>query len=355
MERNEKIPIQNIYYMLSYAYKTIQLSEYKKMNIEEFHNVKDLYAEILKVGIPNLIRNGLVKDYVRISDCSTVVRGKIDINSSIKQNALVDKKLVVLYDEYTEDILLNQIIKATLVYLTRTTLISKEKRKDFYGFLPYFSEVSDIELNSNVWKEVQYNRQNIRYQFTLDVCRYLYEDLLLDESSKDTIMRQVKDDQRLSSLYEKFVFAFYKRETNYKVSHPQISWKIENNFAHALPVMQTDIVLSKGNRTLIIDTKFYSENMARRFKDSEAKQKSGNLYQIFTYVNNWSSESEEVVGGMLLYAKTTDKNQPNHHYEINGNRISVVNLDLCQDFNGIKENLFSYADEFFRSELVVDS
>lgn len=349
MEANPQIPIRNIYYMLSYAYQTLRLSEYQKISVEEFHNVKELYAEILKVGIPVLIRGGLIKDYIRISERSTVVRGKIDINSSIKQNTLVNKKLVVVYDEFSEDILLNQIIKATLVYLSHSNKIKKEVRQSLYGLLPYFAEVSEIQLNLNLWKKIQYNRQNIRYQFIIDVCRYLYEELLLDENSSDHLMNQIQEEQRLSSLYEKFIFAFYKRETSYKVWHPQIEWKVENDFIEALPIMQTDIVLSQVNKTLIIDTKFYSENMSIRFEGGKAKQKSNNLYQIFTYVNNWNAKADEEVAGMLLYAKTIGQHQPQHYYEIKGNKISVVNLDLNQDFNGIKKDLLSLVEEYFQS------
>src|SRR5690606_22469567 len=108
-----------------------------------------------------------------------------------------------------------------------------------------------------------------------------------------------------------------------------------------------DLVLQKGNKTLIVDTKFYSENMVARFEGGAAKQKSGNLYQIFTYINNWKRMPDEMVAGMLLYAKTTALNQPNHAYHIKGNRIFVVSLDLEQDFSGMKRDLLIYANQFF--------
>ncbi|GGH80446.1 5-methylcytosine-specific restriction enzyme subunit McrC [Pullulanibacillus pueri] len=348
MERNNNIPIRNIYYMLSYAYQTLNLSEYKHIGVEKFESAKDLYAEILSIGIPVLIRGGLIREYVSVEESSTVIKGKIDINSSIKTNALVDKKLVVKYDEFSEDILLNQIIKATLVFLSHSAKIKQKKRRLFYGFLPYFSGVSDIELNLQRWKNVQYNRQNIRYQFVIDVSRYLFEELLLDESSTSQFMKQVQDEQRLAALYEKFIFSFFKRETNYCVSRPQIQWKVDDEFTEALPIMQTDLVLQKGNKTLIVDTKFYSENMVSRFEGGALKQKSSNLYQIFTYLNNWNKKSNEIVGGMLLYARTTVLNQPNHTYNIKGNQIFVLSLDLNQDFNGIKKDLFAYALQFFK-------
>lgn len=347
MERNSNIPIRNIYYMLSYAYQTLNLSEYKDVGTEDFENVKELYAEILSIGIPVLLRGGLSKDYVSVEETSNVIKGKIDINSTIKKNTLVNKKVSVVYDEFSENILLNQIIKATLVYLSRSNKISKKMRRVFYGFLPYFTEVVDVELESKLWRNVRYNRQNIRYQFIMDVCRYLYEQLLFDESSTSQIMKELQDEQRLSSLYEKFIYAFFKRETNYKVSRSQIQWNVDDGFTEALPIMQTDLILQKDNKILIVDTKFYSENMIARFEGGAAKQKSSNLYQIFTYINNWKIGPNETVAGMLLYAGTIALNQPNHIYHIKGNQIFVVALDLYQDFTGLKESLLTHANQFF--------
>jgi 5-methylcytosine-specific restriction enzyme subunit McrC len=346
MDKNSSIPIRNIYYMLSYAYQTLNLSEYKDIGTEKFKNVNGLYAEILSIGIPVLIRGGLSKDYISVEENSNVIKGKIDINSTIKKNTLVNKKVAVVYDEFSENILLNQIIKATLVYLSRSNKISRKKRRLFYGLLPYFTEVSDVELDLKLWKNVGYNRQNIRYQFIVDVCKYLYEQLLFDERSTSKMMKEVQDEQRLSSLYEKFIFAFFKRETKYNVSSPQIQWRVDDGFTEALPIMQTDIVLQNDKKTLIVDAKFYTNNMVARFEGGAAKQISSNLYQIFTYLNNWRENPDETVAGMLLYAKTTAMNQPNHIYHIKGNQIFVVSLDLQQDYSGIKEDLLACANQF---------
>ncbi|WP_404406403.1 5-methylcytosine restriction system specificity protein McrC [Jeotgalibacillus malaysiensis] len=347
MERNSNIPIRNIYYMLSYAYQTLNLSEYKQIGTEDFKNVKELYAEILSIGIPVLIRGGLSKDYMSVEETSNVIKGKIDINTTIKKNTLVNKKVAVVYDQFSEDILLNQIIKGTLLYLAHSNKINHKMRKSFYGLLPYFTEVTAVELDLKLWKNVQYNRQNIRYQFIVDVCRYLYEQLLFDESSASQITKEFQDEQRLSSLYEKFIYAFFKRESDYKVSRSQIQWDVDDGFKEALPIMQTDLILKKDHKTLIADAKFYSENMVARFEDGVAKQKSSNLYQIFTYINNWKKSPVEEVAGILIYAKTTALNQPNHVYQVKGKQIFVVSLDLQQDFNDIKKSLLSYADQFF--------
>lgn len=334
-----KIPIRNIYYMMTYAYKALDLSEYKNAGTEDFDNIIDFYTEILLMGLPTMIRSGLIKDYVNKNEQSSIIKGKIDINSTIKQNSLINKKLVINYDEYSEDILLNQIIKATIMFLLKSNEVKKDKRKKLIGLLPYFNEVSNIELNDRIWDSVKFNRNSIRYKFIIHICNCIYNDLLMSNKD-DLILNGIIDQQRLALLFEKFVFNFYKKETNYSVSCPKIKWKIDDGYSEALPSMETDIVIKHKDITIIIDTKFYTNNMNKRYEDSKEKQISNNMYQIYSYVNNWDKRPNEIVKGVLLYAKTTADVQPNHHYQIGGNSFSVLNVDLDQDFNEIKRSLF---------------
>lgn len=62
-----------------------------------------------------MIRGGLCKDYISVEETSNVIKGKIDINVTIKKNTLVNKKVAVVYEEFSENVVLNQIIKATLI------------------------------------------------------------------------------------------------------------------------------------------------------------------------------------------------------------------------------------------------
>lgn len=45
------IPVQNIYYMLSYAFKILHKQEYKRIATEEFKNAADLLAEIMIISL----------------------------------------------------------------------------------------------------------------------------------------------------------------------------------------------------------------------------------------------------------------------------------------------------------------
>lgn len=78
---------------------------------------------------------------------------------------------------------------------------------------------------------------------------------------------------------------------------------------------------------------------------------SNNLYQIFTYVKNKEFELrnyEHTVSGMLLYAQTDEDIIPNNTYHMSGNQISVLALDLNQDFSKISRTLDDIAKIFFK-------
>ena len=79
--------------------------------------------------------------------------------------------------------------------------------------------------------------------------------------------------------------------------------------------------------------------------------RTGNLYQIFAYVKNKQIEmqgKDVKVSGMLLYAKTSERIQPDSDYVMSGNKISVKTLDLNQEFNLIKQNLNYIVENYLR-------
>jgi 5-methylcytosine-specific restriction enzyme subunit McrC len=107
-------------------------------------------------------------------------------------------------------------------------------------------------------------------------------------------------------------------------------------------------MLSKGNRTLIIDAKYYARNTQTQYNVHTLH--SGNLYQIFTYVKNRDAEygkAPHEVSGMLLYAKTDEQIQPDHVYHMSGNKISVRTLDLNCDFEDIAAQLNTVVQQHF--------
>ena len=55
------IKVQNIYYMLAYAYQTLNSQEEKKYDSEKFDYAEDLFAVILANGISRQFQNLFLK------------------------------------------------------------------------------------------------------------------------------------------------------------------------------------------------------------------------------------------------------------------------------------------------------
>ena len=157
------------------------------------------------------------------------------------------------------------------------------------------------------------------------------------------------DEQRMCRLYERFILEYYRKEhPEIRASASQIPWQLDDDFSFMLPVMQTDIMLSKGNTTLIIDAKYYGHTTQEQYGVHTLH--SGNLYQIFTYVKNKDAEYGEQphnVSGMLLYAQTDESVQPNNVYHMGGNKISVRTLNLNCSFNEIASQLDGIVADHF--------
>ena len=88
------IPIQNIYYMLSYAFRILRKRGYRNVATEQFHNVADLCAEILIKGVSIQLKRGLGREYIEKTESLSLLRGRIEIVESLKESTKLQNKLV---------------------------------------------------------------------------------------------------------------------------------------------------------------------------------------------------------------------------------------------------------------------
>ena len=341
------IPIQNVYHMLAYAFQVLREQGYKSIATEQFHNVAEMCAAILAKGVSGQLKRGLGREYIEQTEALSTVRGRIDISESIRTQSIHKQQLVCSYDEFSVDSYLNRIIKTTMELLLRAD-ISKSRKKELKKLLVFFGEVDTLEVHLIDWN-IRFNRNNQTYRMLISVCYLVVKGLLQTNSDGTTKLMDFLDEQRMCRLYEKFILEYYRREfPRLNASASQIPWALDDGISDMLPVMQSDIMLSKDDVVLIIDAKYYAHTTQTQYDVHTLH--SGNLYQIFTYVKNKEAQfgdDRHTVSGMLLYAKTDEQVQPDQVYRMSGNRISVRSLDLNQDFIKIAEQLNGIVQEHF--------
>ena len=342
------IRYQNIYHMLAYAFQVLNEQGYRDVALEEdFENTAELLAAILCRGVAVQIKRGLMREYIATEEPLSSPRGKIQVSDSIKAMTVRKKQLVCTYDDFSTNAYNNRIIKTTFDVLMRAK-ISKERKKEIKKLLIYFDGVDVLDIHNINWSQ-RYDRNNQSYRMLVSLCYMVLKGLLQTTTDGSTKLMDFLDEQRMCRLYEKFILEYYRRHyPQLKASASQIPWILDDGCSNAmLPVMQSDITLSLGNRVLIIDAKYYAH--ATQVQYDRHTIHSSNLYQVFTYVKNkdaqFGDEPHEV-SGMLLYAQTDEAILPNNTYWMSGNKIAVRTLNLDCDFTEIAEQLNDIADEF---------
>ena len=342
------IPIQNIYYMLSYAFRTLTKKDYREMATEEFSNTADLMTEMLIAGISQQLKRGLGRAYIEQMEDIPVIRGRVNITESVKRQTMINRKLYCVYDDFSVNNSKNRIIKSTALLLLRAD-VAKQRKSRLRKLLVYFDKVELIDLRTVDWN-IHYDRNNQTYRMLISICYLVVKGLLQTQTDGKTKIMDFLDDQQMYHLYEKFILEYYKKEYPYiKTNAAQIKWQLDDGMGYMLPNLLSDITLEYDNKVLIIDAKYYSHIMQNRYEKETIR--SANMFQIFTYVKNKEAElmdKPHEVAGMLLYAQTDNGTQPDYRYKMSGNMISVKTLNLNCNFEDIRKQLNGIVTDYFK-------
>ncbi len=338
-----QIPIQNIYYLLCYAWNKLEEKDIINVNEIDSTELVDLFAKVLANSCSRLLKQGLDRYYVEHEDVVMGIKGKLNFTATIKQNILPLSKTVCIYDEFDYNILHNQILKTTIEKLLRTknldATIKDELRKVYLKFPP----ISEIVIRKAMFNQIRLHRNNYHYDFILKVCQIVNENLFIDESKGNYKFKDfTRDEKAMARLFEAFVRNFYKIETSLSVSSDYIEWQFESDNVEdieMLPIMRTDITLRSENRKIIIDTKYYKEAFQTRY--DKQKINSSNLYQLFSYLNNQVTDSEITRNceGILLYPSIRDDFV--YSYKYKNHKIRVMSINLNQNWQKIETDLLN--------------
>lgn len=346
MINDRGIRIQNIYYMLSYAYRTLMEQGYASLATEEFDGIPDIFATIIERGVSWQIKQGLYRTYVSKRDVLPNIQGRIDYKEMIRLKVQHKRLICNEYDELSVNNILNQIIKTTMSLLLKSEYVSLKNKKNLKKDFLYFSEIETINVSDICWSRIDYGNCNNNYRMLINICRLVLDGLIQNTSDGRTRIREYMDEQSFNQLYERFILQYYRYHyPNLVPASIQIDWNLDDDYSEFLPKMKTDVVLKKGNKSLIIDAKYYRKSMQEHFNVKTVH--SANLYQIYSYVKNYDVELSGNVVGMLLYAKTDELLIPNFKYEMAGNTIYVKSLDLSKPFSEVKQQLNDIVDVVF--------
>ncbi|WP_022825227.1 5-methylcytosine restriction system specificity protein McrC [Hymenobacter norwichensis] len=337
------IPIQNLYYLLCYAWNRLpEQAELLAVEADTFHRPQELLAHVLLRGTRRLLRQGLPVAYTEREEELPELRGRVLLAPSVTRNLLSRGRAICSYDELSANAPLNQLLLGTLLQLARTRVLPAALRHELRITQRRFpAGVEPLPLSAATLRTVHRLRPTGIAAFLLNVCELVYHSALPAPSAtgRPRFRDFRRDEPLMARLFEQFVRNFYKLEQRrFRVLSETIRWQAEADSPAAfdlLPAMITDTTLEAPDRKIILDTKYYAAALRPRY--DQQKLISPHLYQLYAYLQNQPVAPGQHLEGILLYPAAS--HTLDVRYTLGGHPVRIVTLDLAQPWSSIAADL----------------
>lgn len=343
------VPVQNIYYLLSYAWNKLEECDRVAVQVVGETDLVNLLAKVLYNASKLLLKRGLDKAYLERRHEVIGIKGKLDLSETLKRNLLSRQRTSCIYDNFSPNVLTNQILVSTLRRLLQTNNLERGIKVDIRKLLLMFPPIETIPLRKAHFQGIRLHRNNQFYDFVLKVCELIYDHALPSQNPGEYHFADFRRDEvKMRMLFEKFLFNFYRHEQReYQVKSERLNWQFEamdDSSAEYLPSLNTDISLFSKQRKIIIDAKFYKETLTTgRFNNQRVR--SAHLYQLFSYLIQQENPADSrtlSTKGILLYPQTTESVHLQYRYQ--EHYIEVRTVNLRAGWREIKADLLAIID-----------
>ncbi len=306
-----KVPINNIFGMLEYAYKLKIKFPQGSIQCQFLEQSYERLANILAQKILERCRKGLYRDYLPKTERLAYIRGRVDLRSALQKPW--DVKLKCHYHEQTGDIEDNQILAWTLFIIGRSGLcgesVSSTVRKAFHALQGF---VTLKHFKSEACIDRTYHRLNQDYQLLHALCRFFLDNTGPSHETGDREMLPFLID--MAKLYELFVAEWLEANTpkgffvkpQHRVTH-------DPNYFYRIDLLLCDIATSKVQ--YVLDTKYKAPD----------KIDNKDIYQIVAYAQVLKCQN-----AILIYPQNLEKPLDIKHGDI---RVRSLTFSLNSDLN----------------------
>ncbi len=314
-----KIPIHSLLFLLCYTLDAVEFD-----GRSEFDESDELIKVVVKSFIAaarKAFSLGLLRGYLTEEDALTTVRGRIRIDDQIRRRFGIAVPLEVRYDEFTEDITANRLIKAAAIRLRRLLIRSDQNSFQFDQHSQHglrwinatLGNVSHVEYQKNAVPEVTFDRLNAHYRQAINLSRLILQHTTFEAEHGDVVATGFLVD--MNKAFENFVFTALREKLQLSASQ----WK-QGKTVH---------LDKKKKIRLEPDLSWWNGENCLFVGDAKYKRTSGNsgaensdIYQMLAYITALNLSS-----GLLIYA-AGECDEVIHKVCHVGKRIEVATLDL---------------------------
>lgn len=336
-----KIPIQNLYYLLCYAWDILPPGDLVDKGFDDARSWTNLLSFVLANGTERLLRRGLERDYLLHSEPLNTIRGKILMTESLMDIHSRRGRVFCEFDDLNENTLANMILRSTIHSLHIVGDLDPEIRERLAVLDSKLHPISHIEVRKRDFRLIRFHRNNLLYKFLLNICALvLDEQIAHSKSGRGAFQNFLEDTGRMRRLFEAFVRNFLLREqSEFTPVGKVLHWSPLQTSASAisvLPRMVMDVPLANKDGMLVLECKF----TPRIFDNHRGadRLRSSHLYQLYTYIRHAESTYKpNNLRGLLLYPAVGNKLR--FDYQFNSYDLTVATLDLNQPWGMIHRDI----------------
>ena len=328
-----KIGIRQLLSLACYAIGEVRLQE-AEFDFSEHAALPDALALAFGAAARRAFSRGLLHGYRTEEDVLHAMRGRIRFNDQIRRRLGVPLPVEVRYDEFTDDILLNRLVKAAAHRLGRLGLRSPKARSDVAWAAESLNEVSLVAFPRGAVPDVGFDRLNEHYRNVATLAR-----VILRHGAFEATRGKVRASgflMDMNRVFQEFVTVALREALG--VSERVFGERgISSLDMEGRVRLRPDMAWRDGSRyTFVGDVKY---------KRADAGVPNADLYQLLAYAT-----ALDLPGGLLIYAQG-EREPMAHTVRHSGKRLEIATLDLSGTLEGTLERIGYLAQRIRRLRL----
>jgi 5-methylcytosine-specific restriction enzyme subunit McrC len=330
-----KLPIERVLFLISYA-----IGQGRWLEAPAALGRADSLVEAIVRGFTYQLRRalerGVLQDYRAEDDALTTVRGRWRVGDQIRTRFGIVPPIEVTYDDFTEDIELNRLLRGALHRLLRLSVRDDRSRWPLRALDPKLSMVRLVDYDPHRVPQVALDRRSERYRGAVNLARLILTGVSFDLTPGEVGASAFLID--MNKVFEDFLVVALRdalgvsdRVLVQGASGKRLFLDTRDHIA-----LKPDISLWKGGVCLFVGDAKYKRIRPDAYPNAD-------LYQLTAY-----TIATGLPSGTLVYA-AGEEGATVHEVIHAGKRLHLVALDLTVAPEGVLTQIAALASRIRKS------
>lgn len=318
-----KLEIGRVLYLASYAMGAFKLQE-RGFEYPEADTLIEILALALGSAARRAFARGVLHGYRTEEEALHTVRGRIMVAEQIRRRFGVGVPIEVRYDDFTDDILENRLVKAAGALLGRMRIRSASSREGLGWIAATLGDVSAVRYSPKEIPEVEFGRLNGHYREVVGLSRLILRHWTYEAERGGVRARGFMID--MNRVFQEFVTLALREELGVS----------ERTFCSDKEIPHSIYLDASKEVGLEPDLSWWEGAACMFVGDAKYKRIDGgqvpnaDLYQLLAYAT-----ALDLPGGLLVYAKGERK--PTEYRVVHAEKtLEVAALDLSGSIEDLR-------------------